>query len=53
MFSVVVVVSGSEGVSSGIRMIQWSRGELVGTKVGVRGSPICDSVVSVRKFARG
>jgi len=53
VFSVVVVVGGSGGVSSGFRMSQGSRGEFVGMKVGVRGSLMYESDVSVRKSARG
>jgi hypothetical protein len=48
----VVVVGVSEGVSSGIRMSKWSRGQFVGMKVGVRELPTCDSDVSVRKSAK-
>ena len=46
MFSVVVVVGGSEGVSGGMRMSQWSSGEYVKMKVEVRGR-LYATVVSV------
>ena len=48
----VVVVVG-RGTSVGIRISQWSSGELVGMKVGVSGSPKCVRDVSVRRSARG
>ena len=51
--SVVVVVGGSWGASFGMRISQWSSGELVGMKVGVSGFPKCVSDVSIRKSARG
>ena len=51
--SVVVVVGGCEGVSSCIRISHWSRGEFFGMKSRVRGSPMLDSDVYVRKSARG
>jgi hypothetical protein len=50
--SAVVVVSGREVASSGMRISQWSSGELVGMKVGVGGSPTCNSDVFVRKFVK-
>ena len=40
-------------MSSGNRTSQWSRGEFVGMKVGVRGSSMRDSDAYVRKSARG
>jgi hypothetical protein len=46
VFSVVVVVGGSEGVSGGMRMSQWSSGEYVKMKVEVRGR-LYATVVSV------
>ena len=49
----VVVVGGGWDSSLGMRISQWSNGELVGTKGGVFGSLTCVSDVSVRKSARG
>ncbi len=49
--SVVVVVYG-RGVSFGMRISQWSNGELVGLYVGVSGSPTDVSIVSARRSAR-
>ncbi len=37
----------------GMRNNQWSKGELVGVKVGTKGSPTCVSDVFVRKSASG
>ncbi len=53
MRNVVVVVGGDRGAALGIRISQWSSGELLGMKVGVSGSPMCVSSVFVRKSAKG
>ena len=53
MRRVVVVVDGGWGASLGMRICQWSSGELIGMKVGEIGSPTCVMDVSVRKYASG
>ena len=53
MRSVVVVVDGGWGASFGMRISQWSSGELVGICVGVSGSPTCVRDVSTRESAKG
>ena len=49
---IVVVVAGGFAFV-GMRSNQWSSGELVGVKVGRRGSPKCVRDVLRRKSARG
>ncbi len=53
VFMAVVWVFGIWGMSEGRRSSQWSNGEFVGMKVGVRGSPTWVSGVVVIKFVRG
>ena len=51
---IAVVVVGSGWLASiGMRIGQWSKGMLVGVYVGVGGSPMCVSLVSVRRSDRG
>ncbi len=50
-YSIAVVVCGWV-VSFGMRISQWSNGELVGVYVGVSGSPTCVRSVSARRSAR-
>ena len=53
VFDVLVMVGRGWGASYGMRIIQWSKGALVGVYVGVNGSPKCVRCVSVRRSARG
>ncbi len=50
---IVVVEVGAWWDFVGIRMSQWSSGELVGVMVGVSGSPTWVSSVWVRKSDKG
>ncbi len=51
--SIVVVVDGREVASRNVRIRQWSSGEFIGMKVGMRGSPMCSKYVSMRKSDNG
>ena len=51
--NVVVVVDGRAIASRGVRISQWSSGEFLGMKGGIRGYPTCNNVVSPRKSDMG